>query len=152
STSHVTLQFNCPGPGSVPDVTGSTSCDVNGSCSVTPIGGGKDVTGTFSGTCPKSRFYSVLGYGNYPEKMFSDQATAKRFDQARFTDVSSFTATPGCDDLPGKNCALIDTTRASATTNGDWPTCPAGVSKCWATELDPGWFYEYGDVCSAQSC
>jgi type IV pilus assembly protein PilY1 len=156
-TSSVSLSLTCPGttPATI-TYSPRATCHADGTCdpvttmappnSITP-----EVGGTYNGTCTKGRFYGVLAYGGgYPEKMFATRAEAKTFDQSRYTDTPSFVT--GCTSAPGHSCSLIDTTRASNVIGGKVPTCSGGVTKCSATRAEPGWFYEYGDVCPAGNC
>jgi hypothetical protein len=51
----------------------------------------------------------------------------------------------------------VNTTEAQVTYNTTTPqlvttTCADGSAKCTATTSDPGWYYEFGDVCPLQSC
>ncbi len=151
-TSNVSLHWECPGAGAVPDSTGTVSCDGSGLCSVTPVGS-RQVTGTFNPQ-PHNRFYGVWAYGRDQHKMFSDKASALAFDRNRFTDVSY---TGACTGPKGNTCTLVDTTQAKVAYDTSNPllvntTCGGGVTKCSATVDDAGWFYEYGDTCPLGNC
>ncbi|MGC3997949.1 MAG: hypothetical protein QM767_10835 [Anaeromyxobacter sp.] len=146
----MTLDFTCPGT-TAASYSGTASCDANGVCST--VSGVGDVSAgdpaQFSTTCTKARFYGVLAYGHYPEKMFKTQDEAKAFDSSRYTDSAGFTSS-ACASAPGKSCSLVDTTRAKMTVSSATATCPSG--RCYANTKDPGWFYEYGTVCPTGSC
>ena len=110
-TSNVTLQFTCPSVTARTDTAGIT-CDVDGNCpTLTTIGDASVVT-SFTGACPKSRFFGVLAYGRYPEKTFGDAAGAVAFERNRYTDTATaFTKAGICASTAG-NCNLVDTTYA----------------------------------------
>jgi type IV pilus assembly protein PilY1 len=148
-TSSVRLQFSCPGVGAVPDVTASVSCAADGTCaSLSSVGDSQVYTDT--STCPRNRFFGVLSYGRYPEKVFSTAAEAQRFEQNRYTDAS-FSAAGTCASTGG-SCTLVDTTTAQARIDQPYPTCGGGVARCSATSDDPGWFYQYGTTCPVATC
>ena len=147
-TDTVSLQFQCPGAPTTA-ASGSASCDVNGLCTVTPVSP-VQLSGSF--TAPThNRFYGVRSYGGATGKVFSDQASAKAFDQNRSTDV------PYAGTCAGGACTLVNTTQASATFNTSNPmlvttTCADGSTTCSATTGDAGWYYELGDRCPLASC
>ncbi|MCM2332644.1 MAG: hypothetical protein NDI82_01705, partial [Anaeromyxobacteraceae bacterium] len=142
------LDFACTGATS--SAAGKVTCDANGVCGTPTTPGDGDVGGTYGGACTRSRFFGVLAYGGHPEKMFSKAADMPTFEAARYTDVAGFT-NAACLST-GKNCSLVDTTRAVALVNSPVPECDPKGSKCSALNSDPGWFYEYGVVCPAASC
>ena len=153
-TSTVTLQFTCPSASAL-TASASVTCDLDGSCPALTTIGDSRVVSSFAGACPKSRFFGVLSYGKYPEKMFDDASGARRFEQNRYTDTA-FTKTGTCNSTAG-SCNLVDTTWAATTVNQPSPTCtvrPDGTRQatCSATADDPGWFYEYGDTCPVANC
>ncbi|HEY7726565.1 MAG TPA: hypothetical protein VH880_14615, partial [Anaeromyxobacteraceae bacterium] len=160
-TGSETLSFNC-GPG-----TGTTSLSASMSCDAatatcpdpTPTIGATGVPITAGGAPakrPKSRFYGVWSYGKDPHKVFGDAASARTFDQNRFTDVP-FAGCTGPVDNGSGTCTLVETTQAIATANaanrttGVTVTCAAGA-KCEAGTFDAGWFYEYGVRCPTATC
>jgi type IV pilus assembly protein PilY1 len=153
STLNVAAHMECPGsPATVTDVSGKSSCDASGLCTVTPMPA-TSATGTFA-TPSHKRFYGIWAYGGDPKKMFADKTTAKVFDQNRFTDAPFGGS---CSMTTGGTCALIDTTTARVTSTTTNPllastSCATGVTRCAATARDAGWFYEYGDVCPLASC
>jgi len=149
-TSSVALSFTCPGGTGTVNATGSTSCDVNGVCTVTPVGS-PNVTGNLTAP-PHSRFYGVWAYGRDPKKMFDSQATAKTFDGNRFTDAAF---SGQCSGPTGNACTLVETTYAQASVAADPQNAVISCSKgtvCQATSNDPGWFYEYGNACPLGNC
>lgn len=141
------LDFTCPDASA--SAGGSVTCDANGVCGKPTATGDKDVGGTYAATCTRSKFYGVLAYGGHTEKMFTDAATVAAFEKARYTDVPFTDA--ACAST-GKSCSLVDTTRSVARVDSPKPDCPTGVTKCWALNSEPGWFYEYGVVCPATAC
>ena len=150
-TSTVTLGFTCPNVPARTD-TGTLSCDVDGLCGTLTSVGDSSVVTSFAGQCPKNRFFGVLAYGRYAEKIFDDAASARVFEANRYTDTAtSFVQSGACTSTPGR-CNLVDTTWAVTRVGEPTPTCstrPDGVvpTSCSATPDDPGWFYEYGDTC-----
>jgi len=148
----VNLTWVCPTSSGSTTTTasGSVSCTSAGVCTVTPVTSTTIPPGNL--TPPThNRFYGVLSYGGATTKMFSDQPSAKTFDQNRSTDV------PYAGTCGGVACSLVNTTPAQVTFNTSTPqlsstTCANGATKCWATTGDPGWYYEYGDYCPLQSC
>jgi type IV pilus assembly protein PilY1 len=148
-TSAVNLSWTCPGA-SATTASGSVSCDVNGLCTVAPVGTVAISSSSF--TAPThNRFYGIVAYGSTSTKMFSDKTTAKTFDKNRFTDVS-YSGTCGSG-----SCTLVNTTQAVVNYNVVSPqitttTCADGSSKCSANFADPGWYYEYGDRCPLAAC
>ncbi|HTP52584.1 MAG TPA: hypothetical protein VMK42_17995 [Anaeromyxobacteraceae bacterium] len=163
-TDNITLQFNCPGVGAVPNNTAALVSDVNGhntenscvfptsSSSATCISttGSNSIGANFGTLCPMSRFFGVLAYGEYTEKTFKDGPSAATFEQNRYTD-GSFTSAGICASTGG-NCTLVDTSTAQATVNSATVTCGSGITKCSATASDPGWFYAYGTTCPVATC
>jgi type IV pilus assembly protein PilY1 len=147
-TSDVKLQFHC-GSGTIPDVTAGITCAAGGTCSRLTNTGDANVAAA-GATCPTNRFYGVLAYGRYPEKMFSSSAEAVRFDQSRYTDAS-FTKSGVCGSTSG-NCTLVDTSMAQTSISHPFATCEGGVTTCQATADDPGWFYQYGRKCPVANC
>jgi type IV pilus assembly protein PilY1 len=147
-TGAVNLSFTCPGS-STTAVSGSSSCDINGVCTIVPVPT-TAVSGSFNAQS-HNRFYGIVAYGGVTARTFSTQATAKTYDQNRLTDISY--ASP----CFGGSCTLVNTTQAQVSYNLTNPqlistTCADGSTKCTATSSDPGWYYEYGDVCPLQSC
>jgi len=149
-TDNVTLQFTCPGIGTVPNDTASMVSDQNGHVTSFSNIGSSSVGANFGSFCPKSRFFGVLAYGQYAEKTFTDAASAAIFEQNRYTDAA-FTASGTCASTGG-NCSLVDTSTAQATVNTVGVTCGSGITKCSATSSDPGWFYAYGTTCPVATC
>ncbi len=147
-TGSTSLQWQCPGAPAT-TASGSVSCDGSGLCSVAPVGP-VAISGTF--TAPThNRFYGIKSYGGAATKLFSDAASAKVFDQNRFTDV------PYAGACAGGSCTLVDTTQAVATYATGAPqlvttTCADGSTTCVASANDAGWFYELGDRCPLASC
>ncbi len=155
-TSSVALNITCPAPAASPPGTGvfghtsSASCDASGTCPAIAGMGADDVGGLYDGTCTKGRFYGFRAYGGTAEKKFTTLLEAKTFDRARYTDVAYTSA--DCAGT-GNSCALIDTTKARAVVGAGLPDCTAaGGARCYANRDDPGWFYQYGDVCPTQTC
>jgi type IV pilus assembly protein PilY1 len=152
-TSSVALNITCPAPtsGNVSLARTSTaSCDAAGTCANVAGMGADDVVGKYTAACTKGRFYGIRAYGGATEKKFKTQAEAKTFDRARYTDVTYPSAE--CAGT-GSKCGLIDTTKARAVVGSTLPDCTAaGGAQCYAKRGDPGWFYQYGDVCPTQSC
>ena len=147
-TGSVNVSFTCPGS-STTAVSGSSSCDVNGLCSVVPVPT-TQLSGTFSART-HNRFYGFASYGGATTRTISSQASAKVFDQNRLTDVSYASA---CN---GGACSLVNTTQAQVSYNTTNPqlittTCADSSSKCTANSSDPGWYYEFGDLCPLQTC
>jgi type IV pilus assembly protein PilY1 len=146
---NVNLSWTCTGAGTV-TASGSASFDGSGLGSVSPVG--QVTTRSASFAAPThNRFYGIVAYGGATTKTFSDQASAKVFDQNRSTDVS-YSGT-----CSGLSCTLVNTTQANVTYNTATlaigsTTCKDASTKCTATTTDPGWFYEYGDVCPLDSC
>ena len=144
-TSSATYSLNCAGTQST--VNASATCDVNGLCSVIPVGTGHDVTPANAGSCTnKARFYGIWSYGGagMTQKTFStapgsDWSSAQTFDQNRFTDAAGYT---GCTFTAGQSCSLVETTQAQVSATGVL-TCAGGTPSCQATVDDPGWFYQY---------
>jgi type IV pilus assembly protein PilY1 len=151
-TASVALNITCPATsGNVTlNKTSSATCDANGTCPNVAGMGADDLGGKYAGTCTKGRFYGFRAYGGATEKKFTTVAQAKTFDKARYTDVAySSTDCPGT----GNSCALIDTTKAKAVVGASLPDCTAtGGTRCYANRDDPGWFYQYGDVCPTKTC
>jgi type IV pilus assembly protein PilY1 len=153
-SSSVALSITCPATtsGTVSmSRTSSASCDATGTCASIAGMGADDVGGKYAAACTKARFYGFRAYGGMAEKKFTTAAEAKTFDQARYTDVPFTSAScPGT----GNSCSLIETTKARAVVGAGLPDCSAapGGARCYATRSDPGWFYQYGDVCPTQSC
>ncbi len=155
-TSSVALSITCPAPPASPPGTGTlvrtstASCDATGTCPNVAGMGADDVGGAYTAACTKGRFYGLRAYGGSAEKKFKTQAEAKTFDRARSTDVAY--ASADCAGT-GNSCALIDTTKARAVVGAGLADCSAaGGARCYAKRGDPGWFYQYGDVCPAQTC
>ncbi|HTN51564.1 MAG TPA: hypothetical protein VML50_04120, partial [Anaeromyxobacter sp.] len=159
-TSSLNAHWVCPGAGTVADQPGSASCDGSGLCTITPMAQ-RNISGTYNAPS-HNRFYGIWSFGGDPKKMFdtpsvpgSDTAAAALiFDQNRFTDVSYPAA---CGGPAGKSCTLVNTTTAKVTASASnsmllTTSCGTGVTKCSATSTDPGWFYEYGDVCPLSGC
>ncbi len=149
-TNNVTLQFTCPGVGSVPNDTAGFTSDLNGHTTSLSTVGGASVGANFGGLCPMSRFFGVMAYGQYSEKVFNDAASAAVFEANRYTDAT-FTKANTCLSTGG-NCTLVDTSTAQATVNKAGVTCGTGITKCSATASDPGWFYAYGTTCPVATC
>jgi len=148
--SDLTLKFTCPAAGAVPDMTAGLTCAADGTCSTVNTIGSSQVLAT-TGVCPKNRFFGVLSYGRYPEKIFTTAADAVRFDKNRYTDAT--VALAGVCASTGGSCTLVDTTTAVTRIDRPYATCGGGVTKCQATADDPGWFYQYGQTCPiAQTC
>ncbi len=146
----VSVSLNC-GSGRTSSATGSVTCDANGLCgTLTTMGTGHEVAPP--GSVSRNRFYGIWSYGGLGTKVFSDQATAKTFDDNRFTD-NGYTGT--CAGTHGNTCNLVNTTYAEASyvTDPRMATirCTSG-SVCQAISTDPGWYYEYGRSCPASSC
>jgi type IV pilus assembly protein PilY1 len=152
-SSSVSLSFTCPGAIATA-ASGHVNVDANGVSSVAgyqPVGA-VSVNGTFN-PLPKQRFYAIWSYGRDTAKMFQDAASARAFDQNRFTDASYGGA---CTGPTGGTCTLVNTTPSSTSvdlasgrvTN----SCAVGVTKCVADVNDAGWFYQYGDTCPLASC
>ena len=137
----------CPGTGNVPDVAGTMTCDSNGVCSDrVKVGKTKDLsTKTWPALTNHNRFYGVWAYS--ADRSFSSKATAKTFDQNRFTDVPYANV---CSGTAGNRCTLVDTTQATVAASGA-VTCDSGTT-CSATAADGGWFYEYGRKCPTSGC
>jgi type IV pilus assembly protein PilY1 len=162
-TSKVTITYTCPSVPARTDTAGVT-CDADGLCSTpvttpaTPAFIGSDsVVSSFTGACPKSRFFGVLAYGKYSEKMFNDAPGAVAFEKNRYTDTATPFTKSGLCASTAANCNLVDTTYSTTTVNEPFPRCtvrPDGTrpTKCSATADDPGWFYEYGDTCPVAQC
>jgi type IV pilus assembly protein PilY1 len=148
-TSNVTLQFTCPGVGTVTPVTSGITCAADGTCSAV-AGIGSATVYERTSTCPTNRFYGVLSYGRYPEKLFTTASEAAAFDRNRYTDVT-FTQAGTCGSTAG-NCTLVDTTTAQTRVDRPYATCGGGVTRCQATADDPGWFYQYGSTCPVVTC
>jgi type IV pilus assembly protein PilY1 len=154
-TSRVDLSLSC-GTGRTSSAVGSITCDASGICpAVTPVDVGHDVSPL--GTVPRNRFFGIWAYGRDSRKIFSDQASAKLFDQNRFTDVT-FT---GCTGPSGGDCKVLNTTYAEATYSGTGSSATAAVAcasgqpggtRCSAGLDDAGWYYEYGNVCPTKNC
>jgi type IV pilus assembly protein PilY1 len=150
----VNLAITCPQPPSSLPGTGSlartstASCDATGTCGNVAGMGADDVGGKYDGSCTKARFFGFVAYGGDAKKKFTTASEAKTFDRARSTDVAFSSS-----DCPGGSCALIDTTRARAVVGANLPDCTAaGGAQCYAKQGDPGWFYQYGDVCPTSAC
>ena len=148
----VNLTFVCPTSSGSTTTTasGTVSCSSTGICTVTPVTPTSIPAGNLSAPS-HNRFYGVLSYGGASTKMFTDQPSAKTFDQNRSTDVA-YAGT--CGGVP---CSLVNSTPAQVTFNTSTPqlsstTCANAAAKCWATTTDPGWYYEFGDYCPLQSC
>jgi len=145
----VNVSFTCPGA-TATSASGTAYFDGSGLGTVAPVGT-VAVNGTFAAPAHK-RFYSVVTYGKNDAKQFSDKTTAKVFDQNRFTDV------PYAGSCAGFTCTLVNTTQATVGFNPNNPTditapvCADGSAKCQASQWDPGWYYEFGDVCPLASC
>ncbi|MFO0583157.1 MAG: hypothetical protein U0229_12870 [Anaeromyxobacter sp.] len=143
-----TVKLNCPGIGALTDAIGTTSCSGSGLCTVTPIGERTVSSSAFTGPS-HARFFGFWSYGAGPTtsttKVFDTLAAAKTFDQQRFTDI----AFGGAASCAGGPCALTDVTKAQKD-----GTCLGGgaPTSCRASEVGPGWFYQYGDVCPLASC
>lgn len=137
----------CPGTGNVPDVAGTLTCGSNGVCSDrVKVGKTKDIsTKTWPALTSHNRFYGVWAYS--ADRSFSSKATAKTFDQNRFTDVPYANV---CSGTAGNRCTVVDTTFATVAASGA-VTCDSGTT-CSATAADAGWFYEYGRKCPTSGC
>jgi type IV pilus assembly protein PilY1 len=152
-TSNVNLSMTCSAS-QASTAQGSIACDSSGVCaSVSPVDVGHDVVP--SGTVSRNRFFGIWSYGRDTKKVFSDQASAKLFDQNRFTDIG-FT---GCSGPTDGSCKVLNTTYAQATYGGTSTTaavsCMTGQAsgtRCSAGLDDAGWYYEYGNVCPSKSC
>jgi type IV pilus assembly protein PilY1 len=151
-TASVNLSLTCPASSgsTTTALSGSASCDGTGVCSITPVPE-TQVSGNFTAR-PHNRFYAVTSYGGPTTRLFTDQASAKVFDQNRLTDVA-YTGT--CNG--GGSCTLVNTTQAAVTFNPATPMvtttgCADGSTKCTASASDPGWYYEFGDLCPLASC
>jgi type IV pilus assembly protein PilY1 len=113
--------------------------------------GADDVGGKYDGSCTKGRFYGFRAYGGATEKKFKTLAEAKTFDRARYTDVAYASASECLGT--GGSCALIETTKARSVVGAGLPDCTAaGGARCYANRDDPGWYYQYGDVCPTKTC
>lgn len=145
-TSALNLDWTCPPVGTLTPVTGSASCEGSGLCSVTPMSkvSINPGAGSFPNAQPHNRFYGIWAYGGDVSKRFESRATALTFDRNRFTDD---TYSNSCVGPAGGACKLVDVTTYNPTTS----TCGTGVPRCTASTSDPGWFYEYGNVCPLSS-
>jgi type IV pilus assembly protein PilY1 len=81
-------------------------------------------------------------------RVFSTLATASTFDNNRFTDLSTFAGS--CIGTTGNSCKVIDTTYATVNAAGG-VTCTKN-SPCASSGYDPGFMYEYGQVCPTSGC
>jgi type IV pilus assembly protein PilY1 len=148
-TRNVSLSWTCGG--TTTTATGSASFDGSGLGTVAPVGAISTTSATFTAP-PHNRFYGILAYGgSSAAKIFNDKASAKVFDQNRFTDIAY------AGTCAGTRCALVNTTQANVTYNTTSlavasTTCKDGSTKCSANTSDPGWYYEYGDTCPLSSC
>ena len=135
---------SCPGATGPSTATGAITCDSAGTCSsanstpaFTQLGTG---VVAFTGTTPPPpRFFGVWAYGKDSTKMFSTLATAKIFDQNRFTDAAGYTGT--CTSN-ATTCKLVDTTATTVSYN-PLVTGSFTVTGSQATVNDPGWLYQY---------
>jgi type IV pilus assembly protein PilY1 len=153
-----TYVLNCGGTNTT-TAAGTTKCDANGNCTVTPVGTGHDLTPPGAASCgAKARFYGIWAYGGANSsgtvtgKSMStaddDWASAQEFDKNRFTDAPAFTKSPYCTFTPDHTCSLVDVTQAKVDSKGNL-SCLSG-SKCQASIDDPGWFYTYNTTCPTQ--
>ena len=145
--SSASYALDC-GSGIRSSVNASASCDADGLCTVSSIGSGHDLVPSNAGSCTnKARFYGIWSYGGLgvDKKAFStvddDWATARVFDQNRFTDAPGYA---GCTFTGRGNCSLVETTQAQVS-KGGVATCADGraASTCQANVDDAGWFYQY---------
>ena len=159
---NVTLKATCPGQPEA-SATGSATCDANGICSMVQV-----PTSPFPGTFRSPahrRYYGIATFGGYATKMFgitnpsdavTDEAAAKAYDENRLTDIP-YSGT--CNSGGAGSCTLVNTTPAKVTFDVSSPQmtkleCVGSPvpTKCTANELDPGWYYEYGQVCPLETC
>jgi len=147
--ANIQLHLNCGSAGNPPDIIAHLRCDADGNCCET-IGDGSCVKvkkgknlnpSKLTQPTTHNRFYGVWSYGG--PRAFATTAAARTFDQNRFTDIA-YAGT--CLGSSG-SCTLVDTTQAQVNLAGG--VTPASAE---ADGYDPGWFYEYGQVCPLQSC
>jgi type IV pilus assembly protein PilY1 len=161
-TQSVTFNFDCGTAGKLGPFSATLTCDSSGICSTdtVPNTGTIDVS-SITTACSTTGgkhdcMFGVWGYGQKAEKRFDETdstgASAKAFDENRFTDVAGYS---GCGTFG--TCSLVNASPAvviDSPTTGLGVTCQGlpSTAKCQAGSTDPGWKYCYGEYCATGSC
>jgi type IV pilus assembly protein PilY1 len=165
-TGTTTFDFTCGGT-THSTITGTLTCNASGVCTnYQQVGSGNLFTAGLTDAQFHDRFYGIWSYGGrgdaLKKKTFmtwnatgnytgETQAAARAYDDLRFSDVA--VATKSCGGgTSGADCRLVDVTHAAVTYDPDNPTGTVDNGTIVAKAIDPGWFYEYGQVCQQSSC